>query len=132
VAPKAIYSKFVDYDLNDQAAKFSELFGINLNKYTIDNYKANSCFMNLIVDTWHEAFEKRKKDNKRMYTELTYESLCEIVGLTYKSQDIGMTFQESRKFFDKFSLGYDVVNVYGELLDYWRPENKPLNKNVFP
>ena len=69
--------------MNTQASTFAEMFGINLNKYTIDNYKMNSCSLNLFVDTWHERFEKRKKqDGKRMYAELTYESVCKIIGLT--------------------------------------------------
>ncbi|HRP37621.1 MAG TPA: hypothetical protein PLS50_07480, partial [Candidatus Dojkabacteria bacterium] len=78
-ATQAIFNKEISYDLNEQANNFAEMFGITLNKYTIDNYKLNSCFLNLIIDTWHSAFEKTKKDGKRMYVELTYESLCQIV-----------------------------------------------------
>ena len=133
-APKAIFNNYITYDLNTQASTFAEMFGITLNKYTIDNYKMNSCMLNLFVDTWHESFEKRKKqDGKRMYAELTYESVCKIIGLTYKSQDIGASLRESVKFLDKFRLGIDVVNVYGRILFHHRPEaglNNVISPNV--
>ena len=110
------------------------MFGIMLNSYTIDNYKANSCFINLIVDTWHEAFEIRKKDkhgkDTRKFAALTYESVCSVIGLTFKDQDIGASIRESVKFFEKFRLGLDVVNVFGELLFSYRP--KELNTNIRP
>jgi len=130
-ATKAIYNKDISYDLNKQAQNFAEMFGITLNKYTIDNYKLNSCFLNLIVDTWRSAFEKRKTDGKRMYAELTYESVCQIINLTYKNQDIGLSLNESKAFFEKFRLGIDVVNVYGEIIFAYRP-TRGLNPLIFP
>jgi len=132
LATKAIYNKEISYDLNEQAQNFAEMFGITLNRYTIDNYKINSCFMNIIVDTWHSAFEKRKKDGKRMYAELTYKSVCKIINLTYKNQDIGVSLNESKTFFEKFGLGIDVVNVYGEMIFTYRPVNREQNKDIFP
>ena len=83
------------------------MFNITPNKDTIDNYKLNSCLINLFVDTWHDSFEKRKKDGKRMYIESTYESVCQIIGLTYKSQDIGASLRESVRFLDKFHFGME-------------------------
>ena len=123
-APKAIHRKDISYNLNKQAASFGDMFKIQMDEYTIDNYVANSCFLNLIVDTWHSAFEKRKPNGKRYYVELTYESVCNIIGLKYKNQDIGISIRESIKFFEKFRLGLDVVNVFGEILYFFRPENK--------
>ena len=100
------------------------MFGINLNKQTIDNFKANSCYINILVDTWHYAFEKTEKTKAgkitRMYAELTYESVCSIIRLTCESQDFGASVRESVKFFEKFRLGLDVVNVFGELLFPYR------------
>ncbi|HRP36843.1 MAG TPA: hypothetical protein PLS50_03460, partial [Candidatus Dojkabacteria bacterium] len=58
-------------------------------------------------------------------------SLCQIVNLTYKSQDIGMSLRESIPFFEKFRLGIDVVNVYGQMLWYYRP-TKGLNPLIYP
>ena len=127
-APQAIYRKDISYDLNKQATTFGEMFGIHIEQYTLDNYKANSCFLNLIVDMWHQAFEKRKKDGKRIYVELTYESVCNIIGLKYKNQDVGISIRESVKFFKKFHLGLDVVNAYNEMLYFYRPPK--LNSNI--
>lgn len=126
----AMCRKDITYKLNQAATTFSELFQIDLNQYTQDNFKANSCYLNLIVDTWHDPFEKRKTDGKRMYAELTYESVCAIIGITNKAQDIGISIRESKKFFEKFRLGLDVVNVFGEMLFSYRPEN--LNSKIFP
>ena len=50
-APKAIHRKDITYNLNKQAKSFGDMFGIQMDDYTIDNYVANSCFLNLIVDT---------------------------------------------------------------------------------
>lgn len=130
-APQAIYSKDISYKLNEQATNFSELFGITLNKYTQENYKANSCYLNLLVDTWHEEFNKIKSDGKRMYAELTYESICELINLTYKTQDIGISIRESLPFFEKYRLGIDVLNVFGQFAFQFRPE-RGLNQNLFP
>ena len=62
-----------------------------LDQYTIDNFKGNSCYVNLIVDKWHDQFEKRRSDGARMYTPLTYESFCNVIGLKYESQDLGLS-----------------------------------------
>jgi len=86
----------------------------------------------MIVDTWPSDFEKRKTETKkgikqtttkRMWKEPTYDSVCEIIGVTNLSQDIGITLRESVKFFEKFRLGLDVVNVWGEMLFNFRPVN---------
>jgi hypothetical protein len=99
----------ITYQLNKKATTFSEMFGLSLDRYTIDNFRANSCFITLIVDTWHNEFEKLKSDGKRMYSELTYESVCKIVCLTCKNQDLGLSISESVKFFEKYHLGLDVI-----------------------
>ena len=66
-----------------------------------------------------------------MYTELTFESVCDIIGMKYKSQDLGLSIRESVAFFKKFNLGIDVLNIYGEMLYTFRPENGKLNNNIF-
>ena len=43
-----------------------------------------------------------------------------------------MSIRESIEFFEKFRLGLDVVNVFGEILYFFRPENKKLNTNIDP
>lgn len=131
VAPRAICHKDISYELNKKATTFGEMFDIQFNQYTIDNFKANSCYINTIVDTWHDPFEKRKSDGKRMFVELTYELVCQIIGLKYKDQDLGASIHESKKFFEKFRLGLDVINEFSEILFSYRPE-KGLNSHIFP
>src|SRR4051812_44296928 len=84
-----------------------------------------------MVDRFHNGFEKLKTDGKRMYKELTYELVCEIIGLTCKYQDIGISIRESVKFFEKFKLGLDVVNEFGEMLFQYRPPDT-LNRHIYP
>jgi hypothetical protein len=86
--------------------------------------------VNLIVDTYKEAFEKRKSDGKRCYKELTYDFVCQIMGLECKSQDLGLFIRQSLIFFEKFRLGLDVVNVYGAILYTYSP--KAINKDLSP
>jgi hypothetical protein len=127
---KTIYSKDISYELNHQAQTFGNLFKINLNKYIVDNYRANSCYVNLIVDTYKKAFEKRKSDGKRCYKELTYDSVCQIMGLECKSQDLGLSIRQSLAFFEKFRLGLDVINVYSAMLYTYTPN--PINTDLSP
>ena len=117
-----IYNKYITYDINKQAQTFSEMFNIKYNPYTIDNFKANSCFINLIVDTYHYEFEKRKSDGKRMYSALTYESLCDLLQIQNKNQDIGLSIRQSIKFFEKYHIGLQVINVFHHLLFCYKPE----------
>lgn len=111
---KGIDSKFIKYNLNKSAEKFSDLFGIVMNKYTEDNFKANSCFLNAIIDNFHAAFKKRDAN-------LTYEKLCKIVNVKNAAQDIGLTIRQSIPFFEKFNLGLDVISIFHETLYSYRP-----------
>lgn len=130
VSSHAIYRNDISYALNQQARTFSDMFGIHLEQYTIDNFKANSCYLNLIVNTWHDEFDKRRPNGTRKFAELTYDAICKAIGVTNKNQDIGISIKESKAFFKKFRLGLDVVNVYGQILETFRPEK--LNDHIFP
>jgi len=130
VSSHAIYRNDISYTLNKQARTFSELFGIHLEQYTLDNFKANSCYLNLIANTWHDAFDIRRPNGTRKFAELTYDVICNAIGITNKFQDIGISIKESKAFFKKFRLGLDVVNIYGQLLETFRPEK--LNDHIFP
>lgn len=81
-----------------------------MHPYILDNWKANSCYLNTIVDRFHAAFEKEKSDGTRMFVKLTYDLVCNIIGVSCMNQDIGITIRESVKFFEKFRLGLDVIN----------------------
>ena len=130
VSAQAICRNDISYEINKQAKRFGELFGIHLEQYTIDNFKANSCYLNLIVNTWHDSFNKRRPNGQRKFAELTYDVICNIIGISNKNQDIGISIKESKLFFKKYRLGLDVVNVYGQILDTYRPEK--LNDHIFP
>lgn len=126
----AIHHKNISYDINKEAKSFGGLFKIKLHQYTQDNFKANSCYVNLIVNTWHGSFEIRDSTGVRIHAPLTYESVCEIIGLTYQHQDIGLSIHQSVKFFEKFRLGLDVLNQFGEMIFSYRPAR--LNTHICP
>jgi len=126
-----IMSKYIDYDLNKQAEKFNDLFCLDVvTDYVQDNYHANSCFANAIVDEYYMAFSKKKKNGKRYYAELTYDRFCHIIDLQNKKQNLGLSINNSLKFFKKFNLGLDVINIFGEALTSYRPAK--LNTVIRP
>ncbi len=128
---RTIYSRDISYKLNERAKNFFQLFDIGLNKYTLDNYKANSCYLNLLIDTYKDQFDKKKdKNGYRLYKELTYESICETIGMELKNENMGLAIRQSLPFFEKYRLGLDVVNYYGELLFRYTPE--VINVNISP
>ena len=54
----AICVKHIDYTLNKEAKTFKYMFEFaEANKSISSNLKANSCFFNLIIATYKEAFE---------------------------------------------------------------------------
>ena len=132
ILSNAIYHKDVSFKLNRDAETFGDMFSHNYDGYIEDNFKANSCYLNAIVDRFHQAFERRNSDGSRKFKPLTYEMLCSVIGIQYKSQDIGITIHESDKFFEKFKLGLDVLNEFGELLHSYRPPDSKLNPNIKP
>lgn len=125
-----ITNKYITYALNKQAADFSQLFKIELQSYTLENYKANSCYVNIIIDHFKPAFTSREKRGKKAYKTLTYAYLCDIIGLTNLNEDLGLSIQHSIKFFEKFRLGLDVINVYNEIMFNYRPTK--LNDHIKP
>lgn len=124
-------SRFIKYTVDPKAQEFGDLFGVKLSDYVEENQIANSCFLNIIIDTFYNQFEKRDNKGVRMYKELTYKRLCEIIKIDLKESDIGMSIKESHKFFKMFSLGLDVIDVYGSLIHRFRP-NGALSKRISP
>jgi len=126
----AIYHKDVSFNLNRKGETFRDLFKVRFGQYVQDNYKANSCFLNSIVDKFHDGFEARKADGKRKCKPLTYDLVCQIIGLKNTNQDVGITIRQSEVFFKKYSLGLDVINEFGELIFSCQPPK--LNSNIRP
>ena len=81
------------------------------------NFKANSCYFNLILSTYKEAIENVYNSNEeRIYKDLTPESFRQILGFENKEQDLGLSIRSSLKFFEKFHLGLIVVNIYDDVI----------------
>ena len=125
-------SIFINYKLNKKAQSFAQLFNIDLCSYVNDNYRANSCFVTAIVNTFHNAMEVVKKDTqKRIFKSLTYGYVCDIVGINQNNDSLALSIMKSHAFFDRFRLGLDVMNIYGEIVHRYRPE-KGLNTHISP
>ena len=114
-----IMFKYIEYQLNENANGFKDLFHSLDQKQ--NNEIANSCFLNLIVNTYKDQIHKRRKKEedikrcsykKKDDFELTHENLCEFLGVEFKNQDIGITIMQSRKFFEKYNIGLVVVDLY--------------------
>ena len=50
---------------------------------------------NLALATYGTQFQKTKRDGKRRYKDLTYEYLCELIGLDNKEGDIGCSVRKA-------------------------------------
>src|SRR5690606_16377943 len=86
------------------------------------NERANSCYINAILKTFQKAFNKKKSDGKRMFKELTYESLFDLFELDPKTDNIGLSINKSLKFFEKFRLGLDVIDPFTTIVFQYRPQ----------
>ena len=117
----AICYKHIDYGTNKNASNFKDLFQFEKANQYMTNVKANSCYFNLIIDTYKEALEKVYKNGERVYKDLTEDRLCKILGIENKNQDLGLSIRTSLKFFEKFHLGLLVVNIYDDVIFKYVP-----------
>ena len=133
-----VINKYIKYKINTKKEKLnilSDLFDVDasLCQYVQDNYKANSCFINEIINTYHDQFNKKRPDGTRYYKHaLTYPYLCALLNIENKNQDLGLTVNESFKFFNHYGLGLDLINHIGERVLKYRPQNRKLNKDISP
>ena len=116
-----MFFKYIDYDSNDDSTTFKDLFKTD-KKY--DDYKINSCFLNLIISTY------REKITGRYYKSLTFESLCNILQVENLDQNIGITLKQSVSFFKKYKLGLFVLDRNYDIVFYYEPET--YTKNINP
>lgn len=127
----AIFSKFTKYEIDKQATEFGKLFKMEIKTEYQGNFRANSCFVNLLMEVYAPALNRAKKSNGvHKFKELTFESLCEILQVEDMQQDIGLTVRDALKFFEKYRLGLDVFDVYQRLIFRYRPER--LTKDINP
>jgi hypothetical protein len=120
-----IYHRYINYNINKKAKTFNELFKIDNCDYVENNKKANSCFLNILVDTYHAAFV----NNKHYKFDGSYQDFCELLEVDNTNQDIGLTINQSLKFFKKFNLGLCVIGRYG-IIEMFKPEK--INKLIYP
>jgi hypothetical protein len=152
-----INSKFTSTDINEKANKFSELFcGKSINVEPKDwmeekleiiqrgelpkdekkgSHLKNSCFVRLILETYHDQFNKLDSKGRRRFKELTLTGLLKTLKIfdTDNNEingDLGLTIKESVKFFEQYKLGLDVYDIFESCIFSYRPEK--LNKNIFP
>ena len=133
-----VINKYIKYKVNTKKENInilSDLFDIDANMcyYVESNYKANSCFINEIINTYHDQLEKKRPDGTRYYKHsLTYPYLCALLKIDNKHQDLGLTIEESKRFFNQYRLGLDLINHMNERVYNYRPQNKTLNKDISP
>lgn len=111
----------LDEDLfmsTEENGTFSRYLNIRPNK-TIKDELNNSCYVNLIVNKFKSAFQKHKYKFV-----LTAESLCQLCGIEYKNENIGLSIRKSITFFERFKLGLCVYGPFGCLF-----KHKPIRKN---
>ena len=85
-----LFLKYIDYDVNHDSETFKDLF---ITKDNFNDYKENSCFLNLIVSTYRDKFPSGR------YNPLTFDSLCSILQIENIEQNIGLTVKQSVSFF---------------------------------
>ena len=101
---------------------------INLDK-RVRNVEDNSCYVKMIVKRFQKAFEQVHQQYKRYNFNLTIESLCDLCGIEYRKENIGLSINKSLAFFKKFNLGLHVYGPFGSIFKY-KPEKR--NKNLNP
>ena len=120
----------LDEDLfmsKEEHGVYSRYININPNK-RVRNVQDNSCYVKIIVKRFQKAFEKAHQQNKSYKFDLTTETLCDLCGIEYKNENIGLSINKSLSFFKKFHLGLHVYGPFGSIFKY-KPEkrNKHLN-----
>lgn len=121
---RGIYHKNINYSINHEAKTFGEMFNIEYNEYVQDNYKHNSCFINVLVNTYYEQFQKYKKGFQG-----EYDDFCELFGMDLKNDSLGLCIDKSLDFFKQFNLGLCVIGQYG-IIEKYKPEK--VNKHIYP
>ena len=129
---EAMYNKYTKYEPSNDIQTFQDLFIKPEHDYILDNKKANSCFVTLIIDTYKNQFEKTRCEGGKKYINesLDYDYLTNLIGIENLDSDIGLSIEQSIAFFSKFNLGLEVLNVYNKVIYQYHPEK--YNKNIFP
>jgi len=125
-----IYNPYMYYEINPQYAEKELVNIVSDSDYLKDNYKTNSCFLTVIIDTYYNEFQKLKNGFRVYKEDLTYDYLCELLGLEKTYDNIGCTIEQASIFFKKYDLGLVVYDVYMNIIYEYHPMNR--NKDIHP
>lgn len=128
-----LMNKYIAYDINKNAKTFGEIFNVKVDDYVKNNFMVNSCVVNAILQQYYEPFNKLDHKGKRMYVKLTKSVILKALEINddeLKTQDVGVFISTAVKFFIKYRLGLDIMDVFGAIIFRYRPEH--INKNIFP
>jgi len=125
---ETIFHKFIKYGLNKNANSFGELFKIEHTEYISDNYKTNSCYVNLLIDAYRPTFDKDRKNKKYYNIDFNYDYLVKLCEIKKHDDQLPLTINKSLIFFKKFSLNLIVIGAFGCII-YFKADkvNKKLN-----
>ena len=126
----SIYFNYINYNLNENAKTFDELMN-NARETDIEN----SCYVQLLYDTYKEPIAKRyKNDSQRSkFNEnklLTIEKICNICGIKYKQTNMGLSLEKSVQFFKTYKLGLKAIDLFGNIIKEYKPEK--YNSRISP
>ena len=121
---KMVNSKYIKYEVNENATDMNELFIKPENDYVIQNKLYNSCFLTCIIQNYYKAFQVVKSDGYRRFkNDLTYNYLKQILGINENiNKDIGLSINRAiDKFFKPYHLGLDFIDERELLILTYRP-----------
>lgn len=129
---KTIDSKYTSYKLNKNAIDFKDCMETEKNEYVQNNFHKNSCFMTAIINKFYDKFNMKTKDGKRIYKELTYEYLADILKIKYKSDgEMELTIKDVvDNFFKKFN-SFAALKIYDSFMNLiFHHENTNKDKTI--
>lgn len=106
---KKMFCKYSTYSINDNAEDFKDLLVVDNIDYVKNNYRPNSCVLTAILNKLHLRFNKIKSDGKRAYKELTYSSLCKMLGIPDKDSDNEVSIKQ---LYDNFIRHYSFISFH--------------------
>ena len=92
------------------------------NDYLKNNLKKNSCFLTAIINKFYNTFDERDSKVFRKFKELTYEWLCNFLGLNCTEDNISCSITQALPFFKKYNISLFVYDPYLNLLYKCKPE----------
>ena len=121
-------SHYIQYEINENATTFGELFKFEIAKGIQISDVKNACFLNAIINTFKLSFDKQN-EKKRINFVMNFKNLLELLDYS-KLTDFGVCIETAVElFFKRFNLGLLVFSPYGILYKY-QPRHR--NKNITP